>query len=201
MQIPTDLVEWLKNEGDNNNNSFVRHMVHTLRRFNGLTQRQWAVVAEIRREQQQQGIDKPMTPMPESWKRMAVMFRMASGQIKSPTVRLDLCGSDHSIVFEPDSPYGPSLYVRRRTHPQRLVMIVNLKYNRIHWKGINKAALRDEYIQCLQEFNDNPIEIARAYSSKYGKCSFCARPLSDPRSTEVGYGPICATNYGLPWGE
>jgi hypothetical protein len=27
------------------------------------------------------------------------------------------------------------------------------------------------------------------------------RALSDDRSTAVGYGPICADHYGLPWGE
>ena len=27
------------------------------------------------------------------------------------------------------------------------------------------------------------------------------RALSDDRSTAVGYGPICADHFGLPWGE
>lgn len=34
-------------------------------------------------------------------------------------------------------------------------------------------------------------------------CVFCSRPLSDEgdgRSMEKGYGPICASRYGLPWG-
>ena len=34
-----------------------------------------------------------------------------------------------------------------------------------------------------------------------GSCCFCSRELSDERSTKVGYGPICADHYGLPWGE
>jgi len=25
--------------------------------------------------------------------------------------------------------------------------------------------------------------------------------LTDPRSVSMGYGPVCAENYGLPWGE
>jgi hypothetical protein len=34
-------------------------------------------------------------------------------------------------------------------------------------------------------------------------CVFCSRPLSDEgdnRSMERGYGPTCASKYGLPWG-
>lgn len=45
---------------------------------------------------------------------------------------------------------------------------------------------------------------AAATAAKYGKltgqCCFCAKPLTDARSTEVGYGGTCAKNYGLPWG-
>lgn len=33
-----------------------------------------------------------------------------------------------------------------------------------------------------------------------GRCVFCSRKLTDDRSTEVGYGPICADREGLPWG-
>lgn len=34
-------------------------------------------------------------------------------------------------------------------------------------------------------------------------CQFCMRPLTDERegnSIERGYGPVCASKYGLPWG-
>jgi hypothetical protein len=34
-----------------------------------------------------------------------------------------------------------------------------------------------------------------------GHCCFCMSELTDPRSTEVGYGPICASHYGMPWGS
>lgn len=33
-----------------------------------------------------------------------------------------------------------------------------------------------------------------------GQCCFCQRPLTDDRSTNVGYGPVCAKRWGLPWG-
>jgi Family of unknown function (DUF6011) len=34
-----------------------------------------------------------------------------------------------------------------------------------------------------------------------GLCCFCNQRLTDERSTDVGYGPICAGHYGLPWGS
>lgn len=53
----------------------------------------------------------------------------------------------------------------------------------------------------LQSFADDPAKIAAAYGHQTGNCCFCALQLTDKRSVKVGYGPICAEKYGLPWGE
>jgi hypothetical protein len=47
----------------------------------------------------------------------------------------------------------------------------------------------------------DPARTAAAHGQRTGACSFCSRPLEDARSVAVGYGPICATKWGLPWGE
>lgn len=44
-------------------------------------------------------------------------------------------------------------------------------------------------------------EQAAAFGHVTGACVFCSRELTDERSLTVGYGPVCATNHGLPWGE
>jgi len=53
----------------------------------------------------------------------------------------------------------------------------------------------------LRRFAADPVGEAAAFGHLHGACCFCARALSDDRSTTVGYGPICADHYGLPWGE
>lgn len=47
----------------------------------------------------------------------------------------------------------------------------------------------------------DPAAAAAAYGHAKGTCCFCARDLTDGRSVAVGYGPICAEHYGLPWGD
>jgi hypothetical protein len=47
----------------------------------------------------------------------------------------------------------------------------------------------------------DPVQAAVAYGHAIGNCAFCARQLTDDRSVAVGYGPVCAERYGLPWGE
>ena len=50
--------------------------------------------------------------------------------------------------------------------------------------------------------NGRPItaEEAAEFGHTTGHCVFCCRELTDGRSTEVGYGPVCADKNGLPWG-
>lgn len=53
----------------------------------------------------------------------------------------------------------------------------------------------------LKEFAANPEEVAAKYGKLTGCCSFCGRSLTDERSTDVGYGPVCAKKFGLGWGR
>lgn len=64
--------------------------------------------------------------------------------------------------------------------------------------------------QCIAIYGapiGSPELLAKAvqHSAQSGACMFCARVLDDPRSNPAlggaGYGPVCATNYGLPWGK
>ena len=47
----------------------------------------------------------------------------------------------------------------------------------------------------------NPAEAGAAHGRRTGKCGFCAKDLTDKRSIEGGYGPVCARRWDLPWGE
>jgi len=43
--------------------------------------------------------------------------------------------------------------------------------------------------------------MAKVFGDLYGQCVFCGTRLTDDRSISAGYGPKCAENRGLPWGE
>jgi hypothetical protein len=43
----------------------------------------------------------------------------------------------------------------------------------------------------------DPANAAKAYGKKFGKCSICARDLSDAESVERGIGPVCASKFGF----
>ncbi len=55
-------------------------------------------------------------------------------------------------------------------------------------------------VEILKALGEDPETVATAYGLATGRCCFCAKDLTDERSVKVGYGPVCAGNYGLPWG-
>ncbi len=42
----------------------------------------------------------------------------------------------------------------------------------------------------------DPKNAAIAYGKEFGQCAICGRELSDPKSVELGIGPICSNKYG-----
>ena len=53
----------------------------------------------------------------------------------------------------------------------------------------------------LQAFSHNAQKAAMTYSKGQTRCCFCAKALDTKESVFAGYGPTCADNFGLPWGD
>jgi hypothetical protein len=66
---------------------------------------------------------------------------------------------------------------------------------------IASPAVQAELDRFLRGFAGDSIGRAAAMGRLSGFCVFCMRPLTDHRSTDVGYGAICASRWGLPWGD
>jgi Family of unknown function (DUF6011) len=71
-----------------------------------------------------------------------------------------------------------------------------LKDGTVHSRYTAKA-----HVDAVSDFCANPVDAVVKYGQKTGNCSFCARGLTDKESVARGYGPICADNYGLPYGN
>lgn len=78
----------------------------------------------------------------------------------------------------------------------------NAYYGRIDADGVfgNVRACPQWVIDALASIDANPAQFAGAYGQRVGACCFCSRELTTAESLAVGYGPICAEHYGLPWG-
>jgi len=67
------------------------------------------------------------------------------------------------------------------------------------WVPTDKATRT--IIDIVKKIERDPVEYARSHGLKTGRCCFCSRKLTDPRSVTSGYGPVCAERYGMPWGK
>lgn len=66
-------------------------------------------------------------------------------------------------------------------------------------KNLDDASV-EAIVAALRWLGNHPAKAASDYGSITGRCCFCDLPLTDPRSTEVGYGKICAQKWNLPYG-
>lgn len=77
-------------------------------------------------------------------------------------------------------------------------------YARIETDGsltLNEKALRPLGLEEeLRKFAADPAGYAASYGQKSSNCCFCGTEITSDDSLAVGYGPICADRWGLPWG-
>lgn len=53
----------------------------------------------------------------------------------------------------------------------------------------------------LDRLNNDPVGFLAEAGKGMEACCYCNKALSDDRSKAVGYGKICASRWGLPWGK
>ncbi len=127
------------------------------------------------------------------------LFNKAKSKLRAPKVRLMTHDGD---------PVQLKVATNRSKYAGQIVVSdggpfgQNIWYGNIDTNGKwrKTAKTTEEVTKLVKAFAKNPAKIASKYGKTYGGCSFCSRPLTDDRSLEVGYGPVCAENYELPWG-
>jgi hypothetical protein len=62
-------------------------------------------------------------------------------------------------------------------------------------------AVVPEVIEEVKKIAASPATYAGAYGISYQRCCFCKKAITTKKSKAVGYGPVCAKHYNLPWGE
>ena len=53
----------------------------------------------------------------------------------------------------------------------------------------------------MKAFAADPVKVAADFGKLNYNCCFCSKGLDDQQSLDVGYGPVCAKHYNLPWGK
>lgn len=79
----------------------------------------------------------------------------------------------------------------------------NTWYGRVHPDGTFEQSrgkdkdLVARIVTKLRALAKDPHGVAYHHGKTYGKCCFCAKTLTHANSLAAGYGPVCASNWGL----
>lgn len=144
-----------------------------------------------------------LKPVVELLHRANTKLKFPTIKVTEPTpLKLYIAGSSSkwagAIQVTNNKPYGDvnSLWYGRIDIDGHFIMNVGLAISN------PEMTLRmDTIIKWLRDLASDPAKIALAYSQKTCNCMFCNRKLTTTASRTVGYGPICADTFGLPWGE
>ena len=173
---------------------FVSSLV-TQSQARGLSEKQWYWVTKLA-----MGIAGVQPVKVADFSAVYAMFAKAQEHLKSPKVHLAL-----------PSGFGIKLYVASaRSRVPNVLNIVDESgyawFGRVHpdgrWEqGTGRPDLIAEVEATLRRLAEDPEAVAAEHGKLTGACCFCNRSLKDDRSTDVGYGPVCARNFNLRWGD
>lgn len=141
------------------------------------------------------------TPNLGDFRGVLALFDAARAHLKHPKIRLQL-------------PDGTPLVLSVAGAASKMTGTVNVTdggrfganvwYGRVtgrgDWQPSSHGLNRNDVTATLRALARDPAGTAAAYGRMTGACCFCGLTLTDARSTEVGYGPVCAKHYNLPWG-
>jgi hypothetical protein len=177
--------------------SFAVSLANGASRRGGLSEKQLAWVHILVVEHETPREERPATA---SLHQIRAMMDEAAESLKTPKITLR-------------SERGEKIVLRRAGDASRVPGTIyitdgrgfdnNTYYGKLELDGCLRAGrdITPTVYAHLLSFDRDPAAVATAHGNLTGCCCFCNRSLTDGRSIAMGYGPICADKYGLPWGE
>lgn len=142
--------------------------------------------------------------IPAGDKVVTLLTQAKKAGIKWPKLKIPV-GADKSLVLYLCGPTSNNNGGVSIVNDKPYMSYEQIYYGKISPRGqtvLSKAATSDQQVMdSLTFILEDPVAFAKLYGKQTGCCVFCARELLNASSIYHGYGPVCAENYGLPWGE
>lgn len=168
-----------------------------------LIERVTEVIEQVRTMEAKAPVEKVAAPKAPFLPTIPALLKTASAKLKHPkmTFQVEIGGKTQQVrlhVAGPRSRYNGQVMVTDGG-----VFGSNVYFGRIEQDGTFRraAACTDTLETFLLAFNKAPAEVGAQYGKASGCCVFCNKGLTTDESLAVGYGPICAKHYQLPWGQ
>lgn len=190
---------------------FAKSLISAFRKYGSLSDKQgyWVVTLADRAQAVLAAETAPATPVEPPKTQLAAgyhqvfeLFQIAlSHGLKFPKIRLETEKGQKVVLkrFGPGSRYKGEICITDNGQSFE----TRQYFGRITSEGqfIKAQAATDDVTQLLQALAEDPVHLATAQGHRTSRCCFCNRELETRESVTVGYGPICADKFGLPWGD
>ncbi len=170
--------------------TFARCLLGQVELRNALTEREWFWVSELARR-----YPPPVAVQLEgNLGPMVAMMVLAGTKLLNPKVRI-------IAPFDAGQGDWDSIELHMDGHAGHVVVEYPGGTAKITGDGVlvSRRPVPQYIVAALNEFSKDPIQSATAYARRTGACCFCRVKLEDERSVRVGYGPVCAKHYNLPF--
>ncbi len=191
--------------------SFAESLLSQLERKGSLSDKQWYWIGKLAdtAEKAKEGIpDFTQEVEVGDFGGVIQLFKNAAASgLKNPKIRLGIPMGTHN------QPLALSVAGHKSKHPGCVNVTNGEPYHHNTWFGRItphgvwqpsqhvEPDLMARLMTLLSALAQDPAGTASKYGRLVGYCCFCHSELSDERSKAVGYGPVCAKNWGLPWGD
>lgn len=180
---------------------FANSLIGQFERDRRLSEKQWYWVGEMARR-----ATAPKEPVPEkpnvgSLQGVVQLLERARQHLKHPAVLVRVQGRDMRLNIAGEQSRAPdsiNVTTPGSFHDRTW-------FGRIDREGNFEASRRESHetttaiVAALRALAEDPAKAASEYGRMTGICAFCGTPLTDERSTAVGYGKICSQHYHLPY--
>ena len=177
---------------------FACSLIQGFNRYGRLSDRQMPWVQTLT-QRASQPRPEPVVTITVDFKPIQDLFDLASKSLKRIKIKLQTATGQAVVIHRAGA---MSKYAGEILITDGAPFGQNKFFGRVATTGEFFATSRatQEVCQLVKEFSENPAETAGRYGRLTGGCSFCNHGLKDQRSTQVGYGPVCAKRFGLSWG-
>lgn len=201
MAIPTETISQLTrnlHKLSANDATFARSLITSVERGGFATEKQTFWLGKMLAKSN--GESETKVEAVGDLARVYAMFETAKTHLKKPAIVLGYQRNGHQCELK--------IYVAgERSSTPGALQVKDLDgtwWGRVHQNGNFEQSRRDPppftVTDVLKRFSADPVAQASAHGHLTGKCCFCNRTLTDERSTAAGYGPVCASHFGLEWG-
>lgn len=204
----TETIEALKSGLDKipaKDQSFVKSLLSQHATKGKLSEKQWYWVGKMAQSLEPKPNIPAFTFSVGPYDKVTSMLELAKKNLKFPKLNLQLATGEHIVCFQAGEramiPGSITVKLARneKGFSQRLGRVT--KDGEFDPAKDAPTAIIPSLLAMLTALGADPVATVAAYGHKSGNCCFCMLPLTDERSLHAGYGPTCAKNYGLPWGD